>query len=105
MTQFSHTFEQLIFRIWKQTSDSTKENARTKDVHSQSNNNKKHARLEMIKRNTGKKRALVHGYYNIFRREIIICYCIEASRARVIVVVVPVSRILYTHIEMYAYMC
>lgn len=24
-------FEQLIFRIWKQTSDLTKENARTKD--------------------------------------------------------------------------
>lgn len=61
----------INFWIWKQTSDLTKENVRTKDEQ------KKHARLEMIKRNTGKKRALVHGYYNIII--FFSCVCVKGD--------------------------
>lgn len=87
--------EQLIFfflsfylNLNEQTNYSrsnTKEKSRTKaevcsewewwrEAQEENKEKKKHARLEMIKQNTGKKWALVHGYYDIFWREII-CYC------------------------------
>lgn len=96
----SHTFEQLIFEFESKLAIQQKKmrEQKTNTTKVTTTTTKNTRDLKWLSGTRVKSELWYTAIIIIyFWREIIICYCIEASRARV---VVPVSRIQYTHMRM-----